>query len=89
MQAGGQRAWTLSPATRPLPAARFPVARMQRFLASGIVGDLNTKTGGGQIKTVLFKGWPALRLDSVRNGGARQQHDGHKQAQGPEAVDPK
>jgi hypothetical protein len=24
--------------------------RMQRFLASGIVGDLNTKTGGEQIK---------------------------------------
>ena len=61
--------------------------RMQRSLASGIVGDLNTKTGGGQIKTILFKGWPALRLDSVRDGGARQQHDGCKQAQGPEAVD--
>ena len=63
--------------------------RMQRFLPSGIVGDLNTKTGGRQIKTVLFKGWPAWRLDSVHTAGAKQQYDGRKQAQGPEAVDPK
>jgi hypothetical protein len=49
---------------------------MQRFLPSGIVGDLNTKTGGRQIKTVLFQGRPAWRLDSGHNGGAKQQHDG-------------
>jgi hypothetical protein len=62
--------------------------RAQRFFPSRIVGNLDTKTGGRQIKAVLFQGQLAWRLRSGQAESAKQQHNGWKQAQGPEAMDP-
>jgi len=36
--------------------------RAQRFLPSRIVGNLDMKTGGRQIKAGLVRGWLAWRL---------------------------
>src|SRR5581483_8980334 len=60
--------------------------RMQRLLPRGIVGDLNMKAGGRQIKAVLLQGWPAWRFDRERSGGAKPEHYGRKH---PQAVHPK
>ena len=71
-----------------LARSGVPGARAAPF-SGRIVGELDTKAGRRQIKAVLFQGWLAWRLRSGQFKGAKQQHGRRKQAQGPEAMDPK